>query len=143
MAQGRNALAAELFEQAISIDFDHPQAIIGLSKFLLNVKDMDHDPAEPPEDSSARPGSRGTNSGNESEEARLNQLASQNRAQGLLEKLVVSQRGWDLPDAWFLLADALEKAGEVERAKCAFWRVVELEDGTGIRGWRVCGAGVV
>ncbi|KAA8894461.1 hypothetical protein FN846DRAFT_1000212 [Sphaerosporella brunnea] len=144
-AQGRKALAAELFEQAIALDVDHPQAIIGISKLLLNVKDMDLEPDFVDSSASARPCSRGTDSssGEGNEEANLNKLASRNRALGLLEKLVVSPRGWDLPDAWFLLADALEKAGEIERAKCALWRVVELEDGTGIRGWRVCGVGVV
>jgi len=76
-------------------------------------------------------------------EARAHKLAARDRALGLLEKLVVSPRGWDLADGWFLLADALEKSGEVERAKAALWRVVELEDGTGVRGWRVCGIGVV
>jgi tetratricopeptide (TPR) repeat protein len=148
MAQGREALAAEVFEQAIAIDYDHPQAMIGLSKLLLNVKGMDQDPELPDSSTapaSARPSSRGTDSssGEGNEEAGLNKLASINRALGLLETLVVSPRGWDLADAWFLLADALEKVGEVERAKCALWRVVELEDGTGIRSWRVCGGGVV
>jgi hypothetical protein len=153
LIQGRKALAAELFEQAISLDYDNPQAIVGLSKLLLNVKDMDLHPDEPPPPSSARPGSRGTKISDNTaltadgedvdEEAYLNKLAGRNRSLGLLEKLVVSPQGWDLPDAWFLLADALEKSGEIERAKCALWRVVELEDGTGVRGWRSCGVGVV
>ena len=128
---------------------------MGLSKLLLNVKDMDLHPEEalpPLSAASPRPGSRDTKTSAASttvaaeaddEEAYQNGLASRNRALGLLEKLVDSPRGWDLPDAWFLLADALEKSGEVERAKCALWRVVELEDGTGVRGWRSCGVGVV
>ncbi|KAF8536811.1 hypothetical protein BDD12DRAFT_849459 [Trichophaea hybrida] len=152
LTQGRGALAAELFEQAIALDYDNPQAIIGLSKLLLNVRDMDLHPDDPLPSSFTRPGSRGTKTSEKTastteseddEEAFLNKLAGRNRALGLLEKLVVSPRGWDLPDAWFLLADALEKLGEVERAKCALWRVVELEDGTGVRGWRSCGVGVV
>ena len=68
--------------------------------------------------------------------------AARSRATGLLEKLVASPRGWELPDAWLLLADALERSGEVERARGAYWRVVELEDGTGVRAWGCC-SGVV
>lgn len=134
MVQGRRTLAAELFEQALALDYDHPQSIVGLSKLLLKVKDMDPEIDAQQEESAPD---------DEDTEARTNKLASRDRALGLLEKLVVSPRGWDLVDGWFLLADALEKGGEVERAKAALWRVVELEDGTGVRGWRACGVGVV
>jgi len=133
MSQGRRTLAAELFEQALAIDYDHPQSIVGLSKLLLNVKDMGPEFCVSEE----------STDNDEDVEARAHKLACRDRALGLLEKLVVSPRGWDLADGWFLLADALEKSGEVERAKAALWRVVELEDGTGVRGWRVCGVGVV
>jgi tetratricopeptide (TPR) repeat protein len=136
--QGRKALATELFEQALAIDYDHPETIVGLSKILLEVDDMD----SPPE--SSRRAIKGSDEVSAPEgEAYLDKMASQNRALGLLEKLVASARGWDLPDAWYLLADALDKSGETELAKSALWRVVELEDGTGVRKWRSCGIGVV
>lgn len=144
-------MASELFDLALGIEYDHPQSIVGLSKLLLDVKDMDIHP-DIPAGTASRPGSRGTKDTatttttartDSEEDAGLDRLAGRNRALGLLEKLVVSPRGWDLADAWFLLADALEKSGEVERARYALWRVVELEDGTGVRGWRNCGVGVV
>ena len=53
----------------------------------------------------------------------------------LLEHLVTTGRAWDFPHAWFVLSQALEKADEVERAKLALWKVVELEDGSALRAW--------
>ncbi|CCX13713.1 Similar to Putative cargo-transport protein ypp1; acc. no. O94441 [Pyronema omphalodes CBS 100304] len=143
LSQNRKGLAAELFEHAIVLDHNNPAAILGLTQLLLEVSSDQLD------ENQTRPETRDSSETNQPAvqlddgESYLNKLACRNRALGLLEKLVVTPRGWDLPDAWFLLADALEKSGEVDRAKAALWKVVELEDGTGVRDWRCCGAGVV
>jgi hypothetical protein len=142
-------LAANLFEQAISIDYDHPQAIIGLSKLLLGAYDVDLSPqnlqswSSSPDTKSDTDTSVLKTGSFDDCQAYFDKIASRDRALGLLEKLVGSPRGWDLSEGWFLLADALEKSGEVTRAKCAFWKVVELEDRTGVRKWSSCGVGIV
>lgn len=69
--------------------------------------------------------------------------AARDRALGLLEHLVTTSRGWDHPHAWYVFSQALEQADEIERAKMALWKVVELEDASALRGWSSAGAGVL
>lgn len=65
----------------------------------------------------------------------LYRLAARDRAYALLSSLVRTYAGHALPEAWLVLARAYELSGQVEEAKGALWRVVELEDTRGVRGW--------
>lgn len=167
-------IAATLFEAAVAIDYDHPQAIVSLTTLLLDMEPSFLTPlAPPPEPPVDVPGEIPAEiialtqmdtpveswdpkfdlppEGAEEDppvsvlpaviplsEATLDKVAARNRAIGLLEKLVTTGRGWDLAEGWFLLAQALLKAGEIERAKQALWRVVDLEDSNGVRRWGSC-----
>lgn len=68
-------------------------------------------------------------------------LAARDRAYGLLSGLTKLGSGWNDSEAWFVLARAYEESGQVEKARDALWWCVELEDGRGVRGWEVVGAG--
>lgn len=150
LARSKKPLATQFFEAAISIDVDHAQGILGLSQLLLDnpinlanpVQHLSRPPSQQTEVSTAK--TEAAEIADETnEEAMLDRLAATNRALGLLEKLVATAHGWDIAEAWLLLSDALEKAGEVGRAKDALWRVVELEDGTGVRRWGSVGMRVI
>ncbi|TGZ84209.1 hypothetical protein EX30DRAFT_101258 [Ascodesmis nigricans] len=166
IAQSKPTIAIDFFEAALTVEPYHPPATIGLSRLLLSQSD--HHPHEPPSPTApssdwppplptspvtSRPDSTDSASYTSStsqddmdpelEDAVLDRLAARDRALGLLEKLVGSVKGWNCKDAWWLLATILEKTGEVERAKTALWKVVELEDTVGVRMWEVLGLGAV
>ncbi|KAL7274093.1 hypothetical protein RUND412_003014 [Rhizina undulata] len=142
LAQGKKETAMGYFDAAIAVDFNHPAAIIGLSQILLEV------PAVSSATPSIRPSTTSLQqpaaplpqqvlpkSKEQAEEALLSSLALANRALGLLVHLTNSGRGWDIPEAWFALATAYELSGELEKAKHALWKCVELEDSRGVRAW--------
>jgi hypothetical protein len=68
-------------------------------------------------------------------------LAARDRAHGLLAGLTRLGRGWNDAEAWLALARACEASGQTDKARDALWWCVELEDGRGVRGWDVVGAG--
>ncbi|EMR70465.1 putative filamentation protein [Eutypa lata UCREL1] len=71
----------------------------------------------------------------------VDRLAARDRAYGLLSGLTKLGAGWNRADAWFALARAYEESGQLDRAKEALWWCVELEEGTGARGWECVGVG--
>ncbi|KAL2124074.1 hypothetical protein VTJ04DRAFT_439 [Mycothermus thermophilus] len=68
-------------------------------------------------------------------------LAARDRAHALLTTLTRLGTGWDYPEAWLALARAHEESGQVDKARDALWWCVEVEEGKGVRGWKVAGAG--
>jgi tetratricopeptide (TPR) repeat protein len=125
LSQNDRRVAKEFFEHAISIDLDHPEATVALASIMLNIdaEDTNVDNKEVTDDDDSN--------------------AARDRALGLLEHLVTTARGWDYPHAWYILSQALEQADELERAKLALWKVVELEDTSALRGWSCAGSGVL
>ncbi|KAK4569963.1 hypothetical protein LTR86_002933 [Recurvomyces mirabilis] len=88
------------------------------------------------------PPPRNSSSKRDPSPAELNRLAARDRAYMLLSSLTKLGTGWDLPEAWLVLARAYELSGQLGKAKEALWWVVELEEGRGIRGFEgVLGGG--
>lgn len=145
--EGNKDLAVEYFNAAITLDVNHPLAIVGLSQVLLDIPTNSAPNSTPVPtynsvDTEARPSTSSSstaipispNSITE-EELTLTSLAATNRALGLLEHLTNSNYGWDISEAWFALAQAYELSGETGRARRALWRCVELEDARAVRAW--------
>ncbi len=66
----------------------------------------------------------------------LDRFAARDRAYGLLTALTQRAAGRDCAEAWLLLGEIYEKDGQVEKAREALWRCVELEDAKPVRPWR-------
>lgn len=147
LEEGKKDLAIEYFNAAISIEVNHPLAIVGLSQLLLDVSAASSSipiskPASNPVGIATRPPTSSTiatakspNNSMTEDELALASLAASNRALGLLEHLTNSSHGWDISEAWFALARAYELGGEMGRAKRSLWRCVELEDARAVRAW--------
>ncbi|KAJ2905187.1 uncharacterized protein MKZ38_006093 [Zalerion maritima] len=71
----------------------------------------------------------------------VDRLAARDRAYGLLSGLTKLGAGWNHAEAWFALARAHEESGQEDKAKDVLWWCVELEEGTGVRGWGCVGCG--
>lgn len=134
---GDKRAAIELFENALAIDADHPGAIVALSQILLDIVpslSLPSPSAPPPlpqkipSDRPKLPAQLQTKDENEADF-----LMRQNRALGLLMACTSSPRGWDCSEAWYALAEVLERQGDAHSAKRALWKVVGLEDGRGVR----------
>lgn len=145
--EGKRDLAIEYFNVAISLDVNHPLAIVGLSQVLFEIPTNSTPSSAPvptdiPVDAVTRPSAspfkaapvRSNNI--TEEESTVTSLAATNRALGLLEHVTNSNHGWDISEAWFALARAYELGGETGRARKALWRCVELEDARAVRAWR-------
>lgn len=157
LAKSEKEAAEERFEEALMWWPDHVAATVGLCNLLLDayeapllaaqvsgeaelrkspitprlLPDLDPPKAQP---KASPPVSKDT------EDAELlSRLAARDRAYGLLSALTKSGHGWDSSAAWMALARAYELSGQVEKAKEAYWWVVELEEGRGIREWSVVG----
>ncbi|KAJ0165698.1 putative cargo-transport protein ypp1 [Colletotrichum tanaceti] len=72
---------------------------------------------------------------------KIDRLAARDRAYGLLSSLTKLGSAWNNAEAWFALARAHEESGQVDKAKEVLWWCVELEEGTGVRGWQCLGSG--
>lgn len=72
---------------------------------------------------------------------KIDRLAARDRAYGLLSSLTKLGSSWNNAEAWFALARAHEESGQVDKAKEVLWWCVELEEGTGVRGWQCLGSG--
>lgn len=136
--------ASAAYETALGHYPNHVAATVGLSNILLDAYSKPP-PGEPipvtetpksiptlaslPTVSSGQPAELSTPSD------LLPRLAARDRAYGLLSALTKSGSGWDCSEAWYALAEAYEKGGQVEKAKEALWWVVELEEGRGVRTW--------
>lgn len=158
MAQSQPLVASDFFEAALALELDHPYATIGLSRILIASSITDPAvettaaptrvadwslPATPTTTRSSFTDPDDAINDPEMDDAALDRLAARDRALGLLEKLVGSVNGWNSSEAWMLLSEVLENTGEIDRAKQALWKVIELEDATGVRGFAACGSGVV
>lgn len=150
------------YETALTHFPDHPGAIIGLSKILLehysptSLDDPSSSHTLPP--SSPKPTpllAPNPNSSSEKENVvssaakdddddddneddtthLLSRLSARDRATGLLSSLTRSGQGWDCAEAWFALARGYELRGQIDKAKEALWWVVELEETRPVRGW--------
>ncbi|GAO50118.1 protein prenylyltransferase [Saitoella complicata NRRL Y-17804] len=62
------------------------------------------------------------------------QPAARDRAEGLLD-VVTKLRGWDIPEAWFDLAEIYEQLEEHEEAESCLWYCVDLENTRPVRRW--------
>jgi hypothetical protein len=71
----------------------------------------------------------------------LDRLAARDRAYGLLTALTKLGTGWNYSEVWFALARAYEEGGQPDKAREVLWWCVELEEGRGVRDWRVVGGG--
>ncbi|PHH89208.1 hypothetical protein CDD83_6495 [Cordyceps sp. RAO-2017] len=71
----------------------------------------------------------------------VDRLAARDRAFALLTGLTRLGTGWDQAEAWFALARAYEESGQADKAREVLWWCVELEEATGVRGWRCLGGG--
>ncbi|KAL9028806.1 MAG: hypothetical protein Q9196_002877 [Gyalolechia fulgens] len=152
----RNA-ATEAYERALGWFPDHNAATVGLSNILLGY----YDQGEPTDKPTTSPKSlskskstlaslpistaaesqtdqRGSYRPDESP-ALLSRLAARDRAYGLLSMLTKSGKGWDDSEAWSALARVHEQSGQIDKAKEAFWWVVELEDTRPLRDWSCTG----
>lgn len=132
---GDKRAAAELFENALATDVDHPGAIVALSQILLDIvpsppssPSLSPLPQKTPNDRPKLPAQLQTKEENEADF-----LIRRNRALGLLMACTSSPRGWDCSEAWYALADALERLGDADGAKISLWKVVGLEDKRGVR----------
>lgn len=129
---GDRRAAIELFETALATDVNHPGAVVALSQILLDIVPSSSSPVPPPQKiASDRPKLPTQLQTKEENEADF--MIRQNRALGLLRACTNSPRGWDCSEAWYALADVLEKQGDVDDAKRALWKVVGLEDARGVR----------
>lgn len=129
---GDKRVAVEFFESALSIDVDHPGAIVALSHVLLDIipasSSTSSIPQKTPSDRPKLPAQLQTKEENEADF-----LTRRNRALLLLRACTNSPKGWDNAEAWYALADVLERDGDVDGAKKALWTVVGLEDARGVR----------
>jgi cargo-transport protein YPP1 len=159
--------AMDYFEEALLHFPDHPQAIIGISNYLMDIYE-EKMPAEKPvpplpntsgtlindptvvagsrpataKSNLANPGRTGASwEGKDPTPAELNRLAARDRAYMLLANLTKLGSGWESSEAWFTLARAHELSGQVGKAKKALWWVVELEDNKPMRPFGVTSAG--
>lgn len=69
--------------------------------------------------------------------SRNDQLAAVTRAQGLLEKLLQSGRGFNCSEAWWLMSLIKEREGDKAGAAAALWKCVGLEESRGVRRFSV------
>ncbi|KAH0603355.1 uncharacterized protein H6S33_007677 [Morchella sextelata] len=122
--------AQRYFEAALAADINCPGAIVGLSQLLLGLIPSEEAPV-------GRKETVPLKSLRELEEEAVMRAAKQSRAVTLLRACTESPRGWGCSEAWYCLAEALEREGDVEGAKRALWRVVAIEDGRGVRDGRV------
>ena len=136
--------ASAAYETALGHCPNHVAATVGLSNILLDAysKPPLGEPApvtETPKSIPTLASLPTVSSGQPTELSTpsdlLSRLAARDRAYGLLSALTKSGSGWDCSEAWYALAEAYEKGGQVEKAKEALWWVVELEDGRGVRAW--------
>ena len=136
--------ASAAYETALGHCPNHVAATVGLSNILLDA--YSNSPLGEPAPVTETPKSIPTlaclptvSSGQPAELSTpsdlLSRLAARDRAYGLLSALTKSGSGWDCSEAWYALAEAYEKGGQVEKAKEALWWVVELEEGRGVRAW--------
>lgn len=65
------------------------------------------------------------------------QLAAGTRAQGLLEMLLQSGRGFNCSEGWWLMSLTKEREGDKIGAAAALWKCVGLEESRGVRGFSV------
>ena len=137
--------ASAAYETALGHYPDHVAATVGLCNILLAAYSKPP-PAEPTPVTAEGPKSTPTlaslpNLSIQDGKNRstppdiLSRLAARDRAYGLLSALTKSGSGWDCSEAWYALAEAYEKGGQIEKAKEALWWVVELEEGRGVRHW--------
>lgn len=152
--------ASEEFEKALGWFPDHNAATVGLSNILLDYYHNNVRASQPaatlaespkpkpilanlstskPSTSAAHQGGRPDSLKPEASPTLLSRLAARDRAYGLLSMLTKSGRGWDDSEAWFALARAHEQSGQIDKAKEAFWWVVELEDSKPLRDWSSVG----
>lgn len=71
----------------------------------------------------------------------LYRTAARDRAYGLLSSITSLPEGTYDSTAWLGLARACELSGQVQEARVALWRVVELEDVAPVRPWTDVGPG--
>lgn len=141
--QGRPHDALIVFEQALTHSLNHPAAIVGLGTILLDIYTQKI-PSEKPAPNVFTPEFPAPSSTSASaikqsafaaETLALYRLAARDRAYALLSSLVRTYGGHALPEAWVALARAYELSGQIEEAKEALWKAIELEDTTGVRPW--------
>ncbi|KAL9131170.1 MAG: hypothetical protein Q9217_000823 [Psora testacea] len=146
LAQGNSDQASDAYETALTNCLDHLPATVGLSNMLLDFyatpqqpdsRRKPTDPLKPAPILASLPTSSSTDSPVDFSTSpdRLMRLSARDRAYGLLSTLTQSGHGWDSSGAWFALARAYEESRQTEKAKEAFWWVVELEEGRGVRQW--------
>lgn len=138
MAMGEAEVAEAMFESALAVDVACAGAIVGLAQVLLGVSVSDSSPQPLPPATTRKP-TVPLKSVVEIVEEELMKSSKKARAMALLQGCTEGPRGWDMSEAWYVLAEVLERDGDVEGAKKALWRVVGLEDG---RGVRMLGGGV-
>jgi len=156
-SQSHKHQARTEFERALLHNPDHPEAIVGLSKILLDIYSevipLEPDMTPGHMDSASSPSlpsveqsvvhsttpyltSHTPSVENQLSPPELNRLAARDRAFGLLSTLTKLGTGWDYSEAWFALARAYEESGQIEKAKEVLWWCVDLEDTHPVRNWK-------
>jgi cargo-transport protein YPP1 len=146
------------FEAALQHFPNHPLAVVGLSKILLEIY-AEKVPAEAEIPTShtlrAQALRKPLESARHTEDnflpahprkedltpEHLNRIAARDRAYGILSGFTKLGSGWDNAEAWFTLARAYEEGEQNSKARECLWWVVELEDTGPIREWSKVGAG--
>lgn len=138
MAHGHDRHALEAFQKALFISFDDVPAIVHLCRLYLSSSKLPRsNPVDAPSDSkdqhkAAHPILHQVNPTNSEAVADAIDPGNIDLAAGMLESLTRGT-GWDVPEAWYLLAKAYKLQGRRERERECLAFALELSEKRGVR----------
>lgn len=126
-ATQQHQAALSEFETALEIDKSSPRAVVGLAQLIYEQSEqfLKKDQAKLSSTSTS---------------LFLNEndrLAAITRAQGLVEMLISSGRGFNCSEGWYLMSLFCEQEGDITGASEALWKCVKLEETRSVRSFSV------